>query len=372
MGWIANWLSEAHQQGMAQMVIDDTLHNLKERTKLLDEYIPFQTFDSRNFLAYVLERIETVASVIAYGTEPPTTRHGKFTRIQAELLKTGLAFEYDELKQWEMRDAMREAKLKNVMVQNTRDPRTGEMIKGTNNDLSKFIFGTVEQIARAQVELLDAMTWEILQTGKIERTDPRTNLPTIIDYRNPNDTTYNHFPAPLAGADQWDQFETANGLQDLYNAVDDYIETNGFPPDKIVMSRKLVNDLLQQKSTKDAVNSMSFGQIGSVSPDMLNQALRARRIPEIVEYDGMYKDELSNKTTTNVRFLKDNTFVFIAPDMGKRAMGPTLENDGNTGVYVVTREIQQMPPLDATQGVATVLPVFPEPKLLYARQVKSA
>jgi hypothetical protein len=84
----------------------------------------------------------------------------------------------------------------------------------------------------------------------------------------------------------------------------------------------------------------------------------------------MYKDEMSNQSTTNVRFLKDNMIVFLSPDMGKRAMGPTLENDGQTGVYVVTRELQPIPPIDVTQGVATVLPVFPDPKLLYALQVK--
>lgn len=370
MGWIAKWLSEAHQQGVAQLVIDDTLHNLKKRSKLLDGYIPFQTYTSRNFLAYAMERIETVASVISYGTEPPVTQHGKFRRIQAELLKTGLSFFYDEDRQWEMREAMEQAALKRIMVQTTRDMNTGEVIPGANDDLAKFLFGTVEQMAKAQVELLDALTWEILQTGKIERIDPRSKLPTVIDYRNANDITYNHFPAALTGGDRWDQYETARGLRDLEDMITDYNDTNGFIPEKIVMSRKLRIDLMEQKSTKESVNSRTAITVGTVSMDLLSDVLRARGIPEIVTFDEMYKDELSNQSTTNVRFLRDNMVVFLTPDMGKRAMGPTLENDGQTGVYVVTRELQPVPPIDATQGVATVLPVFPDPKMLYARQVK--
>jgi hypothetical protein len=372
MAWIANWLADQQQHGMAQLVVDETLWNLKKRSKILDKYIPFETYESRDFLGYIVDRIETVASVIAYGSEPPATQHGRFRELTGQLMKTGLSFIYDENKQWQMKEAMEKAQRNNIRVQTVRDPYTGQLIKGANEDLAMYLFGTIEQIARAQVELLDVMTWEVLQTGKVSRTDPRTGLTTSLDYRDGVDNSYDHFPSPLVGDDRWDQYATADGLGVLFRACNDYVTVNGFYPEAVVMGRTLINDLLQQTSTKEAVVMKTTTQVGSVSVDMLAEILKARNLPPIVPFDEMYKNELADKTTVNTRFLNDNRFVFLNNDMGKRAMGPTLENDGETGVYVVTREIEPVPPVDATQGVATVLPVIVEPKLLYSQQVKDA
>jgi hypothetical protein len=235
------------------------------------------------------------------------------------------------------------------------------------------LFGTIEQIARAQVELLDLLTWQALMRGVISREDPRTKVKTEISYTNPYDTTYNHFPAAFTGNARWDQYSTANGLQDLYNATDAFTDTNGFPVDAWVMSRKLFNDLLQQTSTKNAaISAFVSPQVGTVSPEMFDNLLRARGIPPIIRFDEQYKNELENRSTANTRFLNDNYVVGLTKNMGQRAMGPTLENDGQTGIYVVTREIEKVPPVDATQGVATIIPVFPDPKLLYAFQAKDA
>jgi len=369
MSWIANWLSQAQQAKAADMVIEDTLSNLLHRSNLLDDYLPFKTYSSPKFLAYVMERINTVASVIAYGTEAPATQHGTFRPISAELLKTGLQYVYDEQKMWDMKEAMENAALKGIQVSDMVGPR-GEYIKGSNNDLARYLFGTIEQIANAQVELLNVFTWQLLQTGKISRTDPRTGVTVDIDYRNPHDISYNHYPAALTGGSAWNQLSTANGIQDLMNDVDTFADTNGFPPDKIIMSRKLYNDLIQQQATKDAASSMTVTQVGTVSPEMLDTALDRRGIPPIIRFDEMYQDELINKTSTKVRFLNDNRYVFICENMGERAMGPTLENDGQTGIYVVTQEIKKHPPVDATIGVASILPVVPDPKLLFSRQAK--
>jgi hypothetical protein len=366
MAYISEWLSERHQAKVADMTVEDTLANLKQRSKLLDEFIPFKTYSHRKFLAYVLEEINTIASLIPYGVEPPITSQGTYRKITAELLKTGLSFRYEAETQWDMKDAMREASATGVQVM---DSRRGP---GTNTDLADYIFGTIERCARAQVELLDVITWEVLQTGKLLRTDPRSEMKVEIDYRNPHDVSYNHFPAALTGTARWDQLSTANGLQDLYDSMDTYIDTNGFPPDLIVMSRKLLNLLMNQQSTKDAATQVRGASVGSVSPELLSAALSARMLPSIRTFDEMYQDELSNKGSQKVRFLNTNRFVFVSQRMGQRAMGPTLESGGNTGVYVVTREISKFPSVDATQGVSTVLPVFADPKLLYSRQVVDA
>lgn len=370
MAQIAEWLSEAHQNKMADLVIEDTLDDLKRRdTTVLDPYVPFKTYSSRQFLAYVMEQINVIASVTAYGQEPPVTNQGSFRRITAELMKSSLAYVWDEEYQWHMKEAMEEARAKNIMVQRSRDGQ-GNTVNGTNVDLAGFIFGTVEKLTRSQVELLNHLSWQALQYGSIDRIDPRTGLKTKLDYTNPNDISYNHFPAALSGGATWDSYTTANGIQDLYNDIDAYVDTNGFAPDAIYLSRKLLNDLMQQQSTKDAASSLTVARVGQVSPNMLGALLEARGIPTLKTYDEKYRNEFADQTVANTRFLNDNRYVFVKEEMGERAMGPTLENDGKEGVYVVTYEKQKVPPVDVSQCVATILPVFPDPKLLFARQTK--
>jgi hypothetical protein len=372
MGKIAEWLNEARQQKMADVVVNDTLDDLKRRDlTVLDPYVPFKTYSSRDFTAYITEQINVLASVTAIGQEPPVTNQGTFRKITAEMTKTSLAHIWDEEFQWRMKQAMEEAAYKRIQVNMSRDSN-GKPISGTNDDLAKFIFGTVERIARSNVELLNQMTWQVLQYGKLDRTDPRTGIRLELNYVNPYDTSYNHFPAALTSTARWSELTTANGIQDLYDAVDDYLDTNGFAPDCIYMSRKLKNLLMQQTSTKNAASSLTVTQVGTVSPNMLDALTDARDIPRIKTYDEKYRNEFANQTIANSRFLNDNRFVFVKEKMGERAMGPTLENDGKEGIYVTTYEKEKVPPVDVTQSVAMVLPVFPDSKLMYSRQVSDS
>ena len=369
MGQITQWLSENTQTKAADKIVDDTVDTLRRREGLLDMIMPLESYDSKDFLGYILEEVNTVASIIAVGAEPPLTQQGTFRKITAELLKTGLSRVYDEQYQWDMKKAMEEAAMKGVYVQNIRDPKTGAIIKGVNNSLAKYIFGTIEGLAKAQIELLDKLTWDVLQTGEINHLDPRTKLNVSISYKNPNDTSYNHFPAALSGGAVWNNYSTANGIQDLYNDVDRYVDTNGFSPKAIVMGRKTLNNLLQQQSTKDAATQVRGSSVGSVSMDLLGGILSARQLPSIITMDERYKYEASDKSTSNVRFLQEGRYVFVAEEMGVRAIGPTLENRGSSGVYVKTYQLNKTSPTDISTSVASTLPCVMNPKLLLSRVV---
>jgi len=368
MSYLTEFLNQAHQNKMANLVVEDTLEDLKRRdTTVLDPYVPFKTYSSRQFLAYVMEQINVIASVTAYGSEPPVTNQGTFRKITAELMKSSLAYVWDEEYQWHMKEAMAEAQAKNISVNVSRGP-DGKTQPGSNNDLAAFIFGTVEKLARAQVELLNHMTWQVLQFGELDREDPRTGVVTKLNYKY-SGGGYNHFPAAKTGGGRWTEWSTANGIQDLYNAVDTYVDTNGFAPDCIYMSRKALNNLMQQQSTKDAASSLTVAQVGTVAPNMLGALLEARGIPSIKTFDEKYKSELGDQSVANSLFLQNNRFVFVKENMGERAMGPTLENDGKAGVYVTTYEKQKVPPIDVTQAVATIVPVFADPKLFFSQQI---
>lgn len=374
MGYIANWLAEAQQSAEAQLTIDDTLNDLMKRQGMLEKFMKMQMYRDRDFILYIAERLQTVASLIGYGAEPPTTAAGRLQKVRGQLFKSGLAFDYPEELQWRMRDAMKAANLQNITVQDNAG-RGNTIVAGTNNDLASFIFKTLADMTMAQMNLLDALTWMALQFGQVSWTDPRTNATQFVDYTDP-DATYNHFPADLTGNDLWTNYTTANGLMVLEQDIETFIDTTGKPPDAIVMSRKLKRHLRHQESTKQAIASITSSLagttvniVGSVGSAELDAIIERRELPPIMTFDEMYQIEATNKKITNTRFLNTDRYVFLTENMGERAMGPTLESDGEQGIYVVTREIRNFPPQDATQGVATLMPVVPNPKMLFSRKV---
>jgi hypothetical protein len=367
MAFITEWLSQQTQAKVADLVVEDTLHDLQKRSGLLDSYLPLKVYDSRHFLKYVVEDLQPMASIISAGTEPPLSQTGTFRKIVAEMMKTGLARVYDEEFQWQMKEAMEQAMSNRITVQNmmTKD---GMEMKGSNNTLAEYIFGTIEGVAKAQVELQNFLTWQLLQTGKISYTDSRTNQKVDIDFRTPG-ASYNHFPDPLTGSDLWSNASTANGLQDLESACEDYLDETGVYPDKIAMGRRLYKKLLRQESTKAAATQVRGASVGTVSSDMMKVVLEARDIPPIVTFDEKTKSELQDKSVVDTRFLNSDRFVFLKEKMGQRAMGPTLESGGRAGVYVVTREISKFPSVDATQSVSTCVIVPNNIKWFYSRKV---
>jgi hypothetical protein len=371
MAYIANWLAEEQQAAEAQLTIDDTFTRLQERDGILDPFMPRTMYRDRDFLIYITEKMQTVASIIGYGAEPPTTSAGKLQKIRGQLFKAGLSFDYPEEMQWRMRDAIEMAQLRRVMVQDA--VVDGQIIRGSNNDLAGYLFQTIADMTLAQVNLLDALTWQALQFGQVSWTDPRTNTTQTVDYTDP-EATYDHFPADLSGPDLWTNYATANAIRVLEDDVETFRDTNGFMPDAIVMSDKLRRHMKFQQSTLLSYSSMttSLGSVsltGSVGNPELNALMERRELPPIITFDEMYQIEATNKTLSNARFLNTDRYVFMVKGVGERALGPTLEGDGAEGIYVVNREIRNYPPQDATQGVATLMPVIPNPKRLFSRKV---
>jgi hypothetical protein len=376
MAYVASWLNDEMQNQEIKLLIEDTLSDLKRRSGLINTIAPLKSYDDRNFVAYLTESMNIVASIIAYGGEIPSTQVGRFSKMIGELFKAGLSYDYPEERQWAIRDAVEVATRRGVQVQDAVSS-DGTIIPGSNNTLADYLFGTIKSLTESQVTLLDSLFWQILQFGQVAYTDPRTNTSLTLDYKDPN-ATYNHFPSAKVGADAWTAYTTANGVRDLDEDIETFVDTNGVAPSMIVMSRKLRRHLLSQESTKQAVASINntaaatiVNAVGTVSPEMLVNVLQMRDLPPIVTFDELYKTEDVNKNFTNARFLNTNRYIFITPGMGERAMGPTLEGDGAPGIFVKVRQVTDFPPRDVAQTVATMLPVVYQPKLLFSRQVSA-
>lgn len=366
MSYISTWLNEELQSRQADMVVDETLWELQQRSKWLDQYVETKTYDNRNFLAYITKQINTMASVVASDGAIPSTRKGQFRKITAESFKVGLRHEYDEEDQWNLRDAIELAVARGINVQNMMGA-DGKVIDGSNNSLAALLFGNLSGLVRSVGELLEYMTWQVIQFGAIHYSDPRTGMSVDLDWKDSTlITAGDHFPTAIVDI-PWTAANraTANGIQDIYNDINLYYDSTGMAPDAIVMSRKVWQELLQQKSTKEAASSLFLdggtALQGVVAPEKMQAVLEARGIPKISTFDERTEMDVTPGTSGgNIRFLNTDRYCFIKKGKILKAMGGVIENGAAAGVYQRTYQDPIVQSKDVSEVLARILPVSVE------------
>lgn len=362
MAYIESWLKEHRQARTADKVVDITLQKLKERSRTLDKYAPMTTKSGRDWLAYLTEQINPIASLVATGQEYPATKKGRFNQIQTNMFKAALRHEWSEDLQWRIKHVKEFAAAKGITIQNIA-VGDGKIAIGADNSLAELIFGTIAALVRGHINLLDYLAWQVLQTGKVVYEDSRTGLNINFDWKKAYPAIRNHFPAPLTGTRKWTDLEHADGLQDLVDMHYVYKYSNGFAADEIAISEQLLHLLLRQQSTKEAVvQSMSVGYMisGTPSLEQLNEVMKRRMLPPFVIVDDHFELDGDN-TGSNIptRFLDPTRVVFLKKGMAERVLGETLENKGKTGIYQATRQEKAEPPLDITYTASMMLVTAP-------------
>ncbi|MGL5923670.1 hypothetical protein [Chroococcidiopsis sp.] len=361
--YIESWLKGQRESRTAELVVDNTLTKLKERSRVLDKYVPMSTKDGRDWLAYVTEQIDPIASLVSTGQEYPSTQKGKFRQIESRLFKAALKHEWNEDLQWRLKEVNEFAKARGITIQNI-SVGEGKIQVGQDNSLAELIFGTLTALVRGHVNLLDYLAWQVIQTGAMQYSDSRTGLNINLDWKPALTARYNHFPSQLTGARRWTEFETANGIQDLVEMHYAYKYDNGFAADEIAMSEQLIQCLLRQKSTREAVvSSLLVGgtsMTGTVSIEQLNDVLGRRFLPPIVSVDDHFQLDGDN-TGSNIptRFLDPTRVAFLKKGMAQRVLGGTLENGGKAGIYQRTYEKSKEPPLDISSTVSMMIVTAP-------------
>lgn len=371
--YIEQWLSQQRQARTADWIVDNTFRQLKERSRVLDKYVPMKSKDGRDWLAYITQQIDPIASLVAPGAEYPSTKRGKFSQIQTKLFKAALRHEWNEEVQWRMKEVKEFAEAKGITIQNIT-VGDGKVSVGQDNSLAELIFGTLSALVRGHVNILDYLAWQVLQTGAMQYDDSRTGLNINLDWKPALKTNYNHFPAALTGNRRWTEWETANPIQDLVDMAYIYKYDNGFAPDEIAMSEQLVHQILRCKSTREAVvSSMTVGSVmtGTPSIEQLNEVLRRRFLPPIVTVDDHFQLDVDNTgSDTPTRFLNPTKVVFLKKGIAERVLGGTLENNGKAGIYQRTYEKSKEPPLDISATASMIIVTAPAiSKLGMCRQV---
>jgi hypothetical protein len=362
MAAIETYLKEQRTAAVANLVINNTLRQLKERSAVLTKYVPLIEKDGRDWLAYIGQTVDPIASLVSTGAQYPSTRKGEFSRIQARNYKAAIQFEWDEDTQWRMQELNEFAKLRQITIQNIQ-VENGKTVIGQDNELAKVIFGTLASLVRGHINLIDYLAWQVLQTGAMKYNDLRTGLNIDLDWKKAIELRKNHFPTPVyqtpAGVETvdtlkraWTALDTCDPIQDLVDMHRIYQYTNGFPADEIAISQELLLTFLRATSVKEAVVSAQvIGSVivGTPSIEQVNDVMRRRFLPPFTVVQDQVELGDANGATVPTRLLDMNRVVFLSKQMqAQRILGGTLENGRKAGIYTRTYQKSMEPPLDIT------------------------
>lgn len=146
----------------------------------------------------------------------------------------------------------------------------------------------------------------------------------------------------LTATTPWATVETATPLSDLQAAVRQFKAANrGQMPREIHMSSATEANMLQNAQIKNQIyGSPTDSRI--LTPADLRNMFTALSIPDYV-----VTDEMVDVGNGDERLLPENRVVLIGNDLGELVVGPTVEKQGQPGVYVVPEIRETNPPQQA-------------------------
>ncbi len=353
------WLIDPNKEARLQQLGRRADRSTLSQYSLFDKFTPVQLTDDFRMIEYLLKRNMSIGSVTATGGEVPATRIGQIVKLEGGLIKLSLSHVFDEETKIRVYELSRTPNVPQAFV---------EMLYGSVNDLQPKI-----------MKLANVLMAQVLYQGRINFTDPRTNVSINLQY----DIHPELFPAPLTGNALWTNYATANGIQNLIDHSNAFYELNGYYPECIKMSNKLLTHLLRQQSTSDwAINAGLLsatpraGVPSAISKAVLDKLVeQTYNLPPIEVWDAQYELEIAPGETQRVRYFPDHTYVFLNQGVGRRLFAPTLESTENgrspkAGIFVKTEEnLKLSPPLDRAFAVARTLPFVPDTRKLAAAKV---
>ena len=165
-----------------------------------DKYTPVRNSNDFRLLEYQIRRNMSIGSVTPVGGEIPSTLMGQLIKIEGGMIKLTLSHIYDEQTQIRMIELGQTSNLPKEFV---------KMLYGSVNDLQMKIMKTA-----------NVLTAQMMYQGRIRYVDPRTQ--TAVELEQP-DIYQELYPEAKTGQASWDNYETANGLQDLIESRESVI-----------------------------------------------------------------------------------------------------------------------------------------------------
>ncbi|MGL5075851.1 MAG: hypothetical protein ACRDBG_08410 [Waterburya sp.] len=276
---------------------------------VFDELAPIENTDDINILEYLIKENHSLGSFVATGGEIPRTSGGTVMTVQGKAVKLGLSIEYDE-----------ETRLKIYQM---------SQIPNLPQGLVELIFGNTKNLMIRTSKLFNVIFAQLLYRGRIDYTDPRTNVRLQFAL----DTESQLFPAPLTAGDVWSNPTTGNAIVTIQRLAEAWYDIHGYYPESVFASRKAINHALAQQATASAATSIGMNYAYPTASStvfaslkMLNEILALRGLPILRQWDAQYEIEIAPRVTQRGRYFPDNVIFFGNKRMGKRLYLPTIES----------------------------------------------
>lgn len=243
---------------------------------------------------------------------------------------------------------------------------------GTNNALIvDAIYNDATNLTREVQARMEQARGDVLVDGKFTLAG-EGGLTMEADYGVPA----NHLVAPGI---LWSSTGTATIITNVGAWVDTYVATNGFAPGGMVVSRRILNYMLQNAELRTLAASLS-GTPGLITRPALDAALSAYSLPPIT----LVYDTVVDVDGTSTRVIPDDRVIFHPPnvsDLGYTAWGVSatsleLVNSAEADLAfaeapgIVGVVIKDGPPFREWTFVDAVgMPVLANPKLLMVADV---
>jgi hypothetical protein len=246
--------------------------------------------------------------------------------------------------------------------------------KVTDDRIRNALFNDAAKLSKDVAARVELARGQALATG----TTPIPELGVTVNWGRSGAHT-------VTAATLWSN-TSSDPLSDLMTWRDTYLATNGIDPGTILVSRRILNNMLRNQALRNQIYP-GYQQASIVTQVGLNSALEAQGLPPITLYQSQV-----NVNGTATKVIPDNVALFLpapvdpnaspgdAPDetqLGATMWGTTAEAldprfalDGDELPGIVAGEYTDEDPMAVWTKVASInLPVMPNPNLSFAATV---
>ncbi|PFW61543.1 major capsid protein [Bacillus sp. AFS075034] len=242
------------------------------------------------------------ANLLEFGTPAPLRDKQGLERAVAEVAKLAHRYRFDQKDQ--------------LTIMNTKFDKERQQVIDR-------VFNYIDSLKLGVEETEEYFRTSVLYKGKIKYDLDGFSLDLSFDV-----------PKAFGATTKWSDVEKSNPIKDLVDWIEKFKKANaGRRPLAIHMSNAAYLDILQSKSTISNIKGVAGGM---VTPDELATYLMRWNIPPITTNDL----EITFEDGKTERYLPERRVVFLGIEgknsLGSTVQGPTVEKNGQPGIYTRT------------------------------------
>lgn len=300
------------------------------RNYLLSRFLPNDTVFDLKFAYNVINKVYTrTASITGFNANAPLRDKDGLSRAFGEVAKVQHGFKIDE----------------EELLRFTNPRRDEERAKAID-----YVYDQTDNLVQGVYDLEEWLRAQAIYKGAL--TYSENGVEINVDYGIPTENKMN-------ATNAWSDVDLGSPLTDIQAIVDRFKAANGGKvPAEIHISGAVKSDLLKSK----AVILQVYGDSDSrrlITNDDLNSVLNSLDLPTLIVQDMEIDNGAGNERLLPIRRI----VALPSGEVGKTYLGPTIEKNFDSGIYVLPI-VENKPPRQEVYVGETVFPAIKEPNAI--------